>query len=152
MPLFPWVKSAHDGGSSRAEARPFANTRTASSIDEKRLVELCTCSIDELYTRIESSALGLDSKDADKRLSSYGPNEFSRARHRSLIADLFERFRSPLVLQLLVIATVSALMGQMVSSIIVGSMILLSVGLSFILDQRSNNEVEALGKRVQSRS
>ncbi|HUW70403.1 MAG TPA: magnesium-translocating P-type ATPase [bacterium] len=152
MPLFPWVKSAHRKNASIAEAKPFVNARAASSVDEKRLVEFCTCPVADMYTRIESKPLGLDEKEADKRLSSFGPNEFSKAMHKSLAADLFERFRSPLVLQLLIIATVSALMGQTVSSVIVGSMILLSVGLSFILDQRSNHEVEALGKRVQSRS
>lgn len=152
MALFPWPTSAHNGPSSGAAAKPFVKGRTVSNADEKRLIELCTCSPEELYTRMESSALGLDSKTADKRLASYGPNEFSRTRNKSLIIDLLERFRSPLVLQLLVIASVSAIMGELLSSVIVCSMILLSVGLSFILDQRSNSEVEALGKRVQSRS
>ncbi len=152
MPLFSWVQKKHHGDSSGAEPKPFANARAVSSVDEKRLVELCTCPVTDMYASLDARALGLDGKEADKRLSSFGPNEFSKAPHKSLIADLFERFRSPLVLQLLIIATVSALMGELVSAIIVCSMILLSVGLSFILDQRSNHEVEALGKRVQSRS
>jgi len=65
---------------------------------------------------------------------------------------MLARIKSPLVIQLLIIAAVSALIGQATSSIIVGMMILLSVGLSYILDSRSNREVESLGKRVQSRT
>jgi len=42
-------------------------------------------------------------------------------------------------------------MGQIPSAIVVCAMILLSVGTSYVLDHRSNQEVEALGKRVQSR-
>jgi Mg2+-importing ATPase len=65
---------------------------------------------------------------------------------------MVHRFRSPLVIQLLVIALVSAVIGELKSAVIVGAMILLSVGLSYILDRRSSRAVESLGKRVQSRA
>ena len=67
-------------------------------------------------------------------------------------ADIFRRCRSPLVVQLLIIALVSAFIGEFKSSVIVGAMILLSVGLSYILDRRSSLAVDSLGKRVQSRT
>ncbi|MCX8110402.1 MAG: magnesium-translocating P-type ATPase, partial [Syntrophorhabdaceae bacterium] len=57
-----------------------------------------------------------------------------------------------LVIQLLVIAIISAIIGEMKSTWIVTSMILLSVGLSYVLDRRSHQAVEALGRRVQSRA
>ena len=60
--------------------------------------------------------------------------------------------RNPLVVQLLVIAAVSLAVGDWRSAIVVTAMIVLSVGLSFTLDRRSTNAVEALGKRVQSRA
>jgi len=65
---------------------------------------------------------------------------------------MLDRLKNPLVIQLLVIATISALIGEMLSAAVVGAMILLSVGLSYVLDSRSNREVESLGKRVQSRT
>ena len=49
-------------------------------------------------------------------------------------------------MQLLVIAVVSAVIGELKSTVIVGAMILLSVGLSYILDRRSSRAVESLGK------
>jgi len=118
--------------------------------DQKRLTDSCVCSQTDLFTLLDTGFQGLSDKEAEQRLSKYGPNELSKSRNLSFWRDMFERFKSPLVLQLLIIALVSAIIGEFTSSLIVGFMILLSVGLSYILDERSNREVEVLGKRVQS--
>ncbi|MHB9152050.1 MAG: magnesium-translocating P-type ATPase [Spirochaetales bacterium] len=128
----------------------IAKEAQAGSDDERKLVALCTCPSDESLQKLSTTLKGLSFSDADKRLSEYGPNELSKLKTLSFGADMFERLKSPLVIQLLVIATVSAIIGEFRSSIIVAAMILLSVGLSYILDKRSDREVEALGKRVQS--
>ncbi|HNY16751.1 MAG TPA: magnesium-translocating P-type ATPase, partial [Treponemataceae bacterium] len=129
-----------------------ARQERAVNQDEKRLMDLCSWSVDDSCSFLETGLKGLGAKEADRRLSEYGPNELPKSTKLSLWADLLERLKSPLVLQLLVIATVSAALGEATSAIVVGAMILLSVGLSFILDRRSSKEVEALGKRVQSRT
>ncbi len=59
---------------------------------------------------------------------------------------------SPLVVQLLIIAAVSGVIGEFKSTAIVGAMVVLSVGLSYILDSRSGRVIESLGKRVESRT
>jgi len=123
-----------------------------STAENTRFIKLCTCSIGESLAELDALPTGLSEKDAEKRLAEFGKNEINTAKKKNFFADMFERFSSPLVVQLLVIAVVSAIIGESLSSIIVGCMILLSVGLSYILDQRSNQEVEALGKRVQSRT
>lgn len=120
--------------------------------EEASLIELCSIPLTEVYRRLQTSSDGLAGKEAEERLSHYGPNEILKAENKGFIIDIADRLRSPLVMQLLVIATVSGIIGQYTSSIIVGLMIVLSVGLSYILDARSNREVEALGKRVQSRT
>ena len=88
----------------------------------------------------------------ERRRIQYGPNELSRGKQLGFWADILHRCRSPLVVQLLVIALVSGIIGEIKSTAIVSAMVLLSVGLSFILDRRSGRAVEALGKRVQSRT
>jgi len=120
--------------------------------DEARLRDLCICPIFEVFQNLKTNANGLSDKEAEDRLSRYGPNELSKAESKGFFRDMAERLQSPLVIQLLVIAAVSGIIGQFTSSIIVSLMIVLSVGLSYILDARSNREVEALGKRVQSRT
>lgn len=123
-----------------------------SKLEEQRLIRLCSLPIQEAFSELKIDASGLSEKEADKRLSEYGKNEISQMRHLSFWADMLERFKSPLVIQLLLIAAVSGLIGQATSTLIVSLMIVLSVGLSYLLDSRSTKEVESLGKRVQSRT
>ena len=122
------------------------------SEDEHFLLKLCGAPENEALQIMESRAEGLDDQQVSKRTAKYGKNEISLARRPSFLQDILHRLSSPLVIQLLLIAIVSALIGELSSTAIVGSMILLSVGISYVLDNRSGKAVEALGKRVQSRS
>jgi Mg2+-importing ATPase len=133
-------------------ATPLSAAPRPANDDERRLMELCTAPVQTALGTLKSSLQGLSSDEASRRLDEYGPNELSHLRRLGFWADVFHRMRSPLVVQLLIIATVSAFMGGLASTIIVSAMVLLSIGLSYILDRRSNRAVETLGKRVQSRT
>ncbi len=116
------------------------------------MVDLCSVPAGQALTALETGFKGLSSEEVDKRLDEYGPNELSHTRRLSFWADILQRCKSPLVVQLLLIATISGVIGEIKSAIIVSAMVFLSVGLSYILDRRSSNTVEMLGKRVQSRT
>ncbi len=120
--------------------------------DERRLIRLCRAAAPEAISSLETNLRGLDSEEAEERLDKYGPNELAHARRLGFWADILERCKSPLVIQLLIIAGISGVMGDFESAVIVSLMVLLSVGLSFILDRRSSNTVATLGKRVESRT
>jgi P-type Mg2+ transporter len=120
--------------------------------DERYLVDLCAVPIAEALKTIGSALRGLDAEEAERRLDEHGPNEISTTKHFGFWADILHRCKSPLVIQLLLIAVISGIIGEAKSALIVTAMILLSVGLSYMLDRRSNRAVEALGKRVQSRT
>ncbi len=120
--------------------------------DEHRLIGLCTVPLPEALKALETTVQGLSMEEAERRLDQYGPNEMLHARRLSFWADILHRCKSPLVIQLLVIAVISGVIGEVKSTFIVSTMVLLSVGLSYILDSRSNRAVETLGKRVQSRT
>jgi P-type Mg2+ transporter len=122
------------------------------SEDERRLFNISAIPVAKVFEALNTSEQGLNEEEVEARLDEYGPNEMDHARHRGFFSDVFERCKSPLVIQLLFIAIVSGVIGEFKSSIIVTAMILLSVGLSYILDNRSNRAVEALGKRVQPRA
>jgi len=119
---------------------------------ERQLAELCTVPIKEALGTLKATLRGLSAEEAERRLDEYGPNELSHLKRLGFWADMFHRLKSPLVVQLLVIVLVSSLIGELKSTVIVGAMILLSVGLSYVLDRRSSRAVESLGKRVQSRT
>ncbi len=129
-----------------------ARTPHSATLDEQRLIDTCKLSVPETFKSLESLETGLTSEEAEKRLEEYGKNELAHTKKIGFFQDIFNRCKSPLVVQLLVIAIISLLMADAKSAVVVGAMILLSVGLSFVLDRRSSDAVEALGKRVQSQA
>ena len=141
-------KVQFNNGSNRNGVTPS----TMSSEHERRLVELCTAPINEAVGALETTLQGLSTKELGQRLDKFGLNELTHLKRLGFWADMFHRLKNPLVVQLLVIALVSAAIGEMKSAVIVGAMIILSVGLSYVLDRRSSQAVENLGKRVQSRT
>ncbi|MGC8917083.1 MAG: magnesium-translocating P-type ATPase [Thermoanaerobaculum sp.] len=130
---------------SRAGVRP-------PSEEEKAFIRLCTSPLPQVFSELGSRPTGLSSAEAEERLATFGPNEAAPVAKLTFWQDLAQRLKSPLVVQLLVIAGVSAVIGEGKSTLIVSAMVLLSVGLSYILDRRSSQAVETLGKRVQSRT
>ncbi|HAR95368.1 MAG TPA: magnesium-translocating P-type ATPase, partial [Deltaproteobacteria bacterium] len=128
------------------------NDRRGGKEDEHCLMDLCAMPASEALATLGTTPRGLDGEEAEHRLDKYGPNEMSDTKRLGFWADIVHRCRSPLVIQLLLIAIVSAIIGEAISAFIVSAMILLSVGLSYILDSRSSRAVETLGKRVQSRT
>ena len=122
------------------------------STHEQQLVGLCNMPIQDALISLKTTLQGLTAEDALQRLDDHGPNELSHLGRMGFWADMAHRIKSPLVLQLLVIALVSGVIGELKSTAIVSAMIVLSVGLSYILDRRSSRTVDSLGKRVQSRA
>jgi Mg2+-importing ATPase len=138
----------------RSSASKPLNTKTSQDSNrfERRLRDVCAASSREALAKLETDFKGLTEEEAERRLDEFGPNELSHARHVGFWEDIFRRCKNPLVIQLLLISVISASTGDIVSAGIVCTMVLLSVGLSYILDRRSSNAVETLGKRVQSRT
>ncbi|HMN48403.1 MAG TPA: magnesium-translocating P-type ATPase [Ignavibacteriaceae bacterium] len=121
-----------------------------ASENERRLIEICGLPINEALSKLKTRSTGLTDDESEEFIKEFGYNELAHAKTYSFWVDIYNRLKSPLVIQLLLIAIVSALIGEAKSTAIVSVMILLSVGLSYVLDRRSSNAVEALGKRVQS--
>jgi P-type Mg2+ transporter len=122
------------------------------SEQEKLLIDICRSNTQEAITKLNTNLHGLTSEEAENRLDEYGRNELAHTKTLGFWGDMFNRIKSPLVIQLLAIAMVSGIIGEVKSTIIVCFMVLLSVGLSYILDRRSNKAVEALGKRVKTQA
>ena len=125
-----------------ARFRIGSNTQSpaprTSSDHEDQLSALCTTPIQEALLTLNTTLQGLTAEVAEKRLDKFGPNELSHLKRLGFFADMAHRMRSPLVIQLVVIALVSGIVGELKSAIIVFAMIVLSVGLSYVLDRRND--------------
>ena len=104
----------------------------------------------ELLGRLGTSASGLSTEQATRVGEEVGLNVVAAGSRRSIVVDLLNRCRNPLVIQLLVIAVVSYLMGDLRSTAVVGGMVFLSVFLSYFQEARSSRAVEKLQKLVKT--
>ena len=138
--------------SAAGSAAPVALDTSGSSAaaGEKRLLESGPLTAEQALARASSTERGLSIEEAARRLERCGPNEIAPARHGGMLADLLQRVRNPLVIQLLVIAIVSYAMGDKESSLVVSVMVVLSVALGFFQETRSSRAVEKLMAMVKT--
>jgi Mg2+-importing ATPase len=83
---------------------------------------------DDVLARLGSDANGLAAGEAERRLQAVGPNAVRSYRARALPV-LWSQLRSPLLLLLAVTAIASAFLGQASDAVIIGVILLASVGL-----------------------
>jgi P-type Mg2+ transporter len=91
---------------------------------------------------------GLTDKEVAARLKEWGPNQVTFTQKVGWL-PVFQRFKDPLVIQLLVIFTAASAMGNFYSALVVFLMILLSVGLSYVQERRSTSAMFSLQKKVR---
>ncbi len=116
----------------------------------RRMLEVAVMDPATLLQDLESSSEGLLDREAEERLEQYGPNSVVHEKHKSIASELVDRFKNPLNLLLLVLAAISFFMKDYTSAIIISIMVLLSVGVSFIQEHRSNNAAEKLRAMVST--
>ena len=112
------------------------------------LVEAAALPVAEALAKLESGETGLSSAEAGRRLGVFGPNVL-RSRGVSALSVLGRQLRSYLLGLLLVAAVVSAVVGDLTEALIIGFIMALSVGLSFMNEYRSEKAVEALHSQIR---
>lgn len=91
---------------------------------------------------------GLTAAEAARRLEASGPNEPVRRQRMSALADLARLFANPLVVILLVAATVSGSLGRGTDAAIIVTIVLLGISISFWQTYRSQAAVIRLRASV----
>jgi Mg2+-importing ATPase len=102
----------------------------------------------DALSELGSSEAGLSRVEAQRRLAVYGPNVLL-SHGVSALSVLVRQLRSYLLLLLLVAAVVSAVVGDRTEALIIGGIMLMSVGLSFLNEYRSEKAVEALHAQIR---
>jgi P-type Mg2+ transporter len=87
---------------------------------------------------------GLTPDEAQRRLLKFGSNQLNARPVRPLIVQFLSRFRSPLVLLLLGASTVMGITGDLTGCLIIGVIVVLSVGLDFVQERQAGKVVDAL--------
>jgi Mg2+-importing ATPase len=104
--------------------------------------------LDRLLTSLNSSAAGLSSAEAARRLQQGGPNTLKAGRQVTALGLLLNQFKSPLVLILVFAVIVSAFAQEWIDATIILVIILSSSLLGFWQEYRASNAVAQLQARV----
>src|ERR1700676_3193570 len=91
---------------------------------------------------------GLTSKEAEERLSQYGPNEPTPVARGALLHELLILFLNPLVIILLLASVASGILGQEVDAGIIFVLVVLGVSINFTQTYRSQRAIEKLREHV----
>ncbi|MGA7205208.1 MAG: magnesium-translocating P-type ATPase [Specibacter sp.] len=101
----------------------------------------------QVLQELQSTEQGLDSAAAAGRLEAVGPNAL-RSHKASPWSVLGRQFRSPILILLIVTAGLSVFLGDATNSIVIGVILVVSVGLGFSNEFRAERAAEALHSRV----
>ena len=110
--------------------------------------ELLTLPIKDLLVRLGASFSGLNSQEVEKRLEIYGRNELAKKKKRVAILNFLSRFKSPLVIILMIAGAVSAALGSIPSVIVIYTMVFLSVSLAYYQETNASKAAELLREQV----
>ncbi|MEO6628397.1 MAG: HAD-IC family P-type ATPase, partial [Aquihabitans sp.] len=102
---------------------------------------------DEVLGTLDSAPAGLSSQSAVERLRSHGPNVLV-TRKVTALDVLVRQLRNPLLILLLGAAGVSVVTGDVTDGVIIAAIVVLSVGLGFFDEYRSEVAVAALHDNI----
>ncbi len=87
---------------------------------------------------------GLSSAEAAARLQRNGGNEITRRKQAGVLRLVFEQFRSPIVLLLLVATALSALVGEALDAVVIAAVVIVNAAVGFVQEFRAARAIEAL--------
>jgi Mg2+-importing ATPase len=105
---------------------------------------------DEACAKAESRLDGLSQREADARLKKFGPNLVARERKATILQELWGRARNPLNALLLTLATLSYILGEVRSAVVIAAMVVLAIMTAFIQEHRSNKAAAQLRAMVHT--
>ena len=122
---------------------------TADPVEVAPAVEP-TGDADGLLRRLKSGYGGLSSREAQRRLIQFGPNELRRQRGRRWPRELARQFTHPLALLLVAAAGLAWIAGIVAVALAIVVVILLNAAFAFVQEMQAERAVEALAAFIPS--
>jgi len=103
---------------------------------------------EDIFAEQKTTKDGLTSREAARRLVQYGSNEFAEQKRLRPLAILLSKFKSPLLILLVVAALVSGILGSHFEAGVILAIVLVTAFIDFINTYRSAQAAEALREKV----
>ncbi len=104
--------------------------------------------LDNRYSELKSSPLGLTGQEAKDRLNHYGPNTLRKESNNRIVKQLLKQFKSSLILLLLVASIISLFLSDYSDAIVIAVILLINTGLGFFQEYKSEKAIDNLQKLV----
>src|SRR5215469_2434100 len=115
---------------------------------EDRIIVLMTTNPPSQVVRQTPTEQGLSTREADRRLRQFGPNEIATGDRFKLLRAGVAFSSNPLVIILLVASAISGVLGEALNATLIALMVVLSVGLNFVQVYRSEQAARKLRSMV----
>ena len=102
--------------------------------------------------RIDSSAAGLDSPEAQRRLAAYGPNRLRSARGQGALVRLLLQFHNLLIYVLLGTAAIAAALGEIVDAAVIAGVVVINAGIGFVQEGKAEKAIQAIRHMLSLRA
>ena len=104
---------------------------------------------EDVLLEFNSSYQGLTSQEAEKHLTSFGPNKLKEAKKISILSLFLEQFKSFLIPILLAATVVSMVIGEYIEGMVILAIVVISAVLGFIQNFRAEKALQSLKKMLQ---
>ncbi len=106
-------------------------------------------SIEQVLQQLKSSPQGLSRPEAQQRLTQYGANSLKQKRQSNALTLLLSQFKSPIILILMAAAILSGFLGDVIDTVIILAIVLISGLLGFWQERGATDAVAKLLALVQ---
>lgn len=115
----------------------------------KSLEEYAHLEADTVLKEVGTSSDGLRDEEAAQRIEKFGRNIIASKKEFNVFSEILSLFANPLVIILLFAGIVSIFFGQVIDSIIISSLVLLSIFIDFFQRYSASEAVKKLRERIK---
>jgi len=108
--------------------------------------------IESCLKELKTSASGLGSEEAARRLKKYGPNKLEEEKPLGRLTIFISQFKSPLIYVLLGAAVISFLLSEYVDAGVIAGAIILNTIIGFFQENKANRALSRLREMIEHKA